>query len=99
MAWPAFHRSLHRARMKYLIPYCVLLGAVFGADPLPPLKLAPPTPGWRYEESRRFPAPEAGQAAAADREFIYAINNFTIAKYRKTTGERVAVWDGGKGGP
>ncbi len=69
------------------------------AEPPPPLKLAPSTPGWRYEESRRFPAPEAGQGAAADREFVYAINNFTIAKYRKTTGERVAIWDGGKTGP
>ena len=66
--------------------------------PLPPVTLAPPTPGWRYEESRRFPAPEAGQAAVADREFIYAINNFTVAKYRKATGERVAAWDGGKDG-
>lgn len=69
------------------------------AEPAAPLKLAPATPGWRYEENRRFPAPEAGQGAAADREFIYAINNFTVAKYRKATGERVAVWEGGKDGP
>lgn len=67
--------------------------------PLPPLTLAPPTPGWRYEELRRFPAPEAGQGVAADRDHLYAINNYTIAKYRKETGERVALWDGGKGGP
>jgi hypothetical protein len=66
---------------------------------LPAITLAPPTPGWRYEEGRRFPAAEAGQAAVADREFVYAINNFTVAKYRKATGERVALWDGGKGGP
>jgi hypothetical protein len=76
----------------------------FAADPVtksesPPLKLAPPTPGWRYEEIRRFPAPEAGQGAAAGHEFVYAINNFTIGKYRKTSGDRVAVWEGGKNGP
>lgn len=92
--------------MKRLFLFFVFASAMsFAADPVakpeppPPLKLATPTPGWRYEESRRFPAPEAGQGAAADREFVYAINNFTIAKYRKATGERVAVWDGGKHGP
>jgi hypothetical protein len=89
--------------MKRLLFLALAMAAV-AAEPLPttapvPLVLAPPTPGWRYEELRRFPAAEAGQAAVADREFIYAINNFTIAKYRKASGERVAVWDGGKGGP
>ena len=48
---------------------------------------------------RRFPAPEARQAVAADRDFIYAINNFTLAKHRKATGERVAMWEGREGGP
>jgi outer membrane protein assembly factor BamB len=92
--------------MKSILALLVLAGAVAcaadattKAEPPPPLKLAPPTPGWRYAESRRFPAPEAGQGAAADREFVYAINNFTIAKYRKANGERVAVWDGGRNGP
>src|SRR5688572_6924539 len=81
--------------MKWILVLLVLTGTFASAaesatktEPPPPLKLAPPTPGWRYEESRRFPAPEAGQGAAADRDFVYAINNFTIAKYRKATGER-----------
>lgn len=56
------------------------------------------TPGWKFEELRRFKAPEAGQGVAVDAEFFYAINNRTIAKYRKTNGERVAGWDGGAGG-
>jgi hypothetical protein len=68
------------------------------APPIP-LKLAPPTAGWRYEEQRRFPAAEAGQGVAADRDFLYAINNHTIAKYRKEGGERIALWEGGNGGP
>lgn len=57
-----------------------------------------PTPGWNYQEQRRVAAPEAGQGVAADREFIYAINNHTIAKYRKEGGGRLAVWEGGEGG-
>jgi hypothetical protein len=64
-----------------------------------PLKLATPTPGWRYEEQRRFPAAEAGQGVVADAEFLYALNNHTIAKYKKTGGERVALWEGGSDGP
>lgn len=63
------------------------------------MTLAPPTPGWRYEELRRFPAPEAGQGVVADGEFLYAINNHTIGKYRKTGGERVALWEGDADGP
>lgn len=85
--------------MRYLVAFLAYFSLAYAAEPPPPLKLATPTPGWRYEELRRFPAAEAGQAAVADRDFIYAINNFTIAKYRKTSGERVALWDGGKGGP
>jgi hypothetical protein len=86
----------------------VSLRATFAAEPAPvtapkappaPLKLATPTPGWRYEELRRFPAPEAGQGAVADAEFIYAISNHTIAKYKKSGGERVALWEGGNDGP
>ncbi len=57
------------------------------------------TPGWRYEEQKRFPAPEAGQGVIADGEFFYAVNNHTIGKYRKATGERVALWEGGNAGP
>src|SRR5687768_155985 len=91
--------------MRHLLVCFVVVTAGFAAEPAPkaepppPLKYAPLTPGWRYEELRRIPAAEAGQAAVADRDFIYAINNFTIGKYRKTSGERVAVWDSGKGGP
>jgi hypothetical protein len=67
------------------------------APPLPPVGQLT-TPGWGYEELRRFKAPEAGQGVAVDREFFYAINNHTIAKYRKATGERVALWEGGAKG-
>lgn len=84
-----------------LVTVGVLLGTT-GAKPAEAV-VSPPvgqltTPGWRYEELRRFKAPEAGQGVAVDREFFYAINNHTIGKYRKTTGERVAQWEGGAKG-
>jgi hypothetical protein len=85
--------------MKFFLLFSLLAVMVLAGEPA----LSPPigqltTPGWRYEELRRFKAPEAGQGVAVDREFFYAINNHTIGKYRKTTGERVAQWEGGKGG-
>ncbi|MBL9203283.1 MAG: hypothetical protein JNL39_22440 [Opitutaceae bacterium] len=73
--------------------------AVLAADE----KITPPigqltTPGWAYTEVRRFKAPEAGQGVAVDQDHFYAINNHTIGKYMKKTGERVAGWEGGAGG-
>jgi hypothetical protein len=60
--------------------------------------VVPSAGGWRFEEQRRFPAPEAGQGVAADGAFLYAINNHTLAKYEKASGKRVALWEGGAGG-
>lgn len=42
----------------------------------------------------RVAAPEAGQGVAADAEFAYAVDNFTIAKYRIADGQRVTIWNG-----
>lgn len=38
------------------------------------------------------------QGVAVDREYFYAISNFTIVKYRKSDGSFIAAWDGGKDG-
>jgi hypothetical protein len=80
----------------------LFLSSILMAAAAEPAKLPPigqlTTPGWRYEEVRRFKAPEAGQGVAVDRDHFYAINNHTIGKYRKATGERVAGWEGGAGG-
>ncbi len=54
---------------------------------------------WQHVELRRFPAAEAFQGAAVDGEHFYAIANRAIGKYRKDTGERVASWEGERGGP
>jgi endonuclease/exonuclease/phosphatase family metal-dependent hydrolase len=50
-----------------------------------------PTVGWR--ETARIPAAEAHQAAAADREFYYAVTNDKVAKYSRD-GKQVAVSNG-----
>ncbi len=81
---------------------CLAFAAVASAWAAKPV-LSPPigqltTPGWSFEELRRFPAPEARQGVAVEGDFFFAIGNHVIGKYLKTTGERVAVWDGGEGG-
>ena len=85
MKWPLFFLTL-----------VVTMRAAESAGSPPLGRLA--TPGWGYGELLRFKAPEAGQGVAVDREYFYAINNHTIGKYRKATGERVAHWEGGAGG-
>ena len=47
----------------------------------------------------RFPAAEAIQGVAVDREAFYAINNFAIGKYDKHMGKKLAEWKGERGGP
>jgi hypothetical protein len=90
--------------MKSLFAFLACAALAIAAESVtpPPVTLPPvgqlTTPGWKYEELRRLKVPEAGQGVAVDREFFYAINNHTIGKYRKETGERVAQWEGGAGG-
>jgi hypothetical protein len=42
----------------------------------------------------RWPAEEAKQGAVADEHFFYAISNDRLGKYEKTSGRRVAQWQG-----
>ena len=53
----------------------------------------------RFTELRRFVAAEARQGVAADAEYLYAIGNHAVGKYRKATGERVAAWECPEGRP
>jgi hypothetical protein len=78
--------------------FWILTGLAAAERPaeIPPPPVTPP--GWGYEELRRFKAPEARQAVVADRDFLYVISNHALGKYRKATGERVAVWEGGENG-
>jgi hypothetical protein len=54
---------------------------------------------WRDEAAvvRRYPAPTARQGVAVDEAFVYAIDNSTLTKYEKRSGERVAEWRGDPG--
>ena len=60
------------------------------------LLLLLPSPGnaQTVVNSRKFPVKEAKQAVAVDKEYFYVINNSTITKHNKTTGEQVGSWDG-----
>ncbi len=53
---------------------------------------AEPVRGW--ELTRTLPAAEAGQAAAADERYVYAITNTKVAKYDRRSGERLAASEG-----
>lgn len=52
--------------------------------------------GTAAEILHRYPAPEARQGVAVDAEHVYAVSNWTIAKYDKRSGERLAIWEGDK---
>jgi len=46
------------------------------------------------ETVARLEAPEANQGVAVDQGYIYAIDNSSIAKYDRATGQKVAAWSG-----
>lgn len=50
------------------------------------------TTGWK--QSGVIAANEARQAAAADQEFVYAIDNKVVVKYNRQTGEQIATSTG-----
>lgn len=66
--------------------------------PLACLALAPPaiaqaeTPA--ATQMARFAAPDAHQGVVADETHFYAISNSRIAKHLRSTGEKIAQWDG-----
>lgn len=60
--------------------------------PVPVLRL-------QAEALASYPAVEAGQGAAADAEYFYAIVNTAIGKYSKTTGALVDRWMSARNGP
>jgi hypothetical protein len=50
--------------------------------------------GWHAETIRRIPAAEARQGVAIGPNDVYAIANWTIARYDRKTGQRRAIWEG-----
>ena len=57
------------------------------------------TPAGTLSQTAEFKAPEANQAVAVDGRHFYAVDNQTIAKYDRNTGELVQRWQGDKDGP
>lgn len=76
---------------------CLLPTLTPAQPPSPAAGSAPPV--WQFQETHRFPAPEARQGVAADATHFYAIDNQAIGKYRLDTGARVSSWQGEKDGP
>jgi hypothetical protein len=69
----------------------VALGGVATADEP---KLGAKNKSRDWSASSILAAPEAHQAAAADADFVYAITNARVAKYDRSTGERLALSTG-----
>jgi len=53
----------------------------------------------KYQELKRYSAPEARQAVAVDATCFYAIGNSSVAKYDKKSGVRLAGWECPEGKP
>lgn len=49
-----------------------------------------------FQELKRFPAQEAHQAVAVDKDSVYAISSRSIARYRKADGSQLKSWTGPK---
>ncbi len=75
-----------------LVLALLLPSAAQAADPLP-------TEVRTAEALERRPIAEANQGIAVDAEHYYAVDNRTIAKYRKGSGELVGRFESPKGGP
>ena len=59
----------------------------------------PVRPGAILPGTVRFPAAEAIQGVAVDRDCFYAIDNHAIGKYDKRSGKKLGEWKGERGGP
>lgn len=57
------------------------------------------TSSWKHQELRRFPAREARQGVAVDSSCFYAIGNTSVARYDKSSGNRLAGWECPEGDP
>lgn len=67
--------------------------SALAADPLRGAELPPEDAAVTMDwiANRRLAAPEAFQAAAADDQFVYAINNSSVVRYDRESGNRLAA--------
>ncbi len=76
-----------------MIKVSTVLAALLAAACAAPA-LAAPIQAGDAQVVRRYAAPEARQGVAVDRDHVYAVANFVIAKYDKKTGAKLAEWKG-----
>ena len=90
-------------RLSWLIAAFLVVSAPAAAEPDLsadwPEYHAPAVQQLNAEEIVRLDAPEARQGVAVSRDYYYAIDNFSIAKYSRKTAQRIALWRGPRGGP
>jgi hypothetical protein len=72
----------------------LILGIVLAVLAAPAAASDSPVDAGAAQVVRRYPAPEARQGVAVDRDHVYAVANSTIAKYDKRTGAKLAEWKG-----
>lgn len=69
--------------------YCLTLCFAFLVSPLQAQEN-----GRSFQLLSQFPSQDARQALAVDAEHVYVINNYSIAKHLKSTGELIDRWEG-----
>ena len=84
--------------MKLFKPCVLIVAALIASPALAQEGTTEPTAKIASSTLRSYAVPEANQAVGVDDKFFYAVDNTTIAKYSKDTGERVAMFKGEKGG-
>lgn len=89
---------MHRIAQPWAGFALAMFAATAAAQQAAPTYQPPPVQELTAAETARWSAPEAGQGVAVDAEHVYAVGNFTIARYNRATGVREAVWRGERGG-
>jgi len=92
---PAMTPALRQATMVVAASLGFVVGTAHGDAQV----IGADTVGAEAVEVRRIPAPEAHQGVAADGAYLYVVDNRTIGKYDKGSGERVGGWEGSATGP
>jgi hypothetical protein len=85
---------MHKTRL------CLTVVAILSAAPaLAEDPLAEDPPRIDAETTATWPVVAANQGVGVDAAHAYAVDNHTIVKLDKTTGQEVARWEGGEDGP
>src|SRR5262245_36679248 len=86
--------TMNRRAAIGLMSYSLAYELVF-----PQSAAAEPRSMRKYQELKRYVAPEARQGVAVDSSHFYAVGNSSVAKYDKASGARLAGWECPEGKP